>query len=215
MAEAVLAVEPDSGMIVDCNREAAALYGLPVEAIRRMHVSTFLEPWSDPAVRGGESGDDQGPDPGKGFLSVERQLRRASGTPFHASILAVPVMGSRGSLDRMLYVIKDVSRVHKADLERRYVLGRLKELAGTVAELSGRLENERGSAPEPGWSLTPRQKEIAGCVLAGMPNKQIAHALGLSESSVKVHVYSMYKKTGARSRVEFVKLLHDTGFHIS
>lgn len=206
MGEAALAVEPDSGLVVDCNREAAALFGSPAEDMLGRPAGDFL------------SGESRGTDPRAdsalmtGFLNEERSLRRTSGGAFHASVLALPIIGPLGSLDRVLFVIRDLSAAREAERERRGAATRLRELALSLAELGARLGADDAGEPAPSWSLTPRQKEIAGCVVAGMPNKQIAHALGLSESSVKVHVYSMYKKTGARSRVEFVRLMQDAGF---
>ena len=54
-------------------------------------------------------------------------------------------------------------------------------------ELAGRAE-----------SLTPREREVMEHVLAGLLNKQIAHELGISEKTVKVHRSRVMSKMGAR-----------------
>lgn len=55
-------------------------------------------------------------------------------------------------------------------------------------------------APPP--VLTPREREVVGCLLAGMPNKILAHYLGISENTAKHHVRSICEKTGASDRLQ-------------
>ncbi len=60
----------------------------------------------------------------------------------------------------------------------------------------------RGDESESGQrqSLSPREAEIHGLVCEGLTNKQIARALFISESTVKVHVQHIFDKLGIRSR---------------
>jgi FixJ family two-component response regulator len=53
--------------------------------------------------------------------------------------------------------------------------------------------------------LTPREREVMLDVTNGMMNKQIAHRLGLSEITIKVHRGSIVKKMEARSVAELVR----------
>jgi DNA-binding NarL/FixJ family response regulator len=55
--------------------------------------------------------------------------------------------------------------------------------------------------------LTPRQGEILDLVLRGLPNKRIALALNVSESTVKEHVTGILEKLGVRNRVEAITKL--------
>jgi two-component system nitrate/nitrite response regulator NarL len=48
--------------------------------------------------------------------------------------------------------------------------------------------------------LTAREREVLGCLVEGMSNKQIAAALGISVRTVTVHVSNLLRKTGAPSR---------------
>ncbi|MGZ3376060.1 MAG: response regulator transcription factor [Phenylobacterium sp.] len=48
--------------------------------------------------------------------------------------------------------------------------------------------------------LTTRQLEVALCVIAGDSNKQIAHQLGISTSTVADHVGRLLIVAGVRSR---------------
>lgn len=50
--------------------------------------------------------------------------------------------------------------------------------------------------------LTPRQGEVLALVLRGLPNKRIALALGLSESTVKEHLTGILERLGVKTRVE-------------
>ncbi|MEI9888877.1 MAG: response regulator transcription factor [Rhizomicrobium sp.] len=55
-------------------------------------------------------------------------------------------------------------------------------------------------------SLTPREREVMTLVTAGLMNKQVAHELGLSEITVKIHRGSMMKKMAAKSLADLVKM---------
>ncbi len=52
--------------------------------------------------------------------------------------------------------------------------------------------------------LTPRQREVLGQLARGLPNKRIARELGLSESTVKVHLLAIYRVLSVRNRTEAV-----------
>ncbi len=54
-----------------------------------------------------------------------------------------------------------------------------------------------------GWAeLTGREVEVLDCLVAGMSNKQVARALGISVRTVTVHVSNLLRKTGSASRTE-------------
>jgi FixJ family two-component response regulator len=53
-------------------------------------------------------------------------------------------------------------------------------------------------------SLTPREREVVGYVLAGLLNKQIASEMNVSEVTVKMHRGQAMKKLGARSVADLV-----------
>jgi DNA-binding CsgD family transcriptional regulator len=69
-----------------------------------------------------------------------------------------------------------------------------------------RAASESGSAPGPTATLpvclTGREAEVLDCLVAGMSNKQVARALGISVRTVTVHVSNLLRKTGTASRTE-------------
>jgi len=50
--------------------------------------------------------------------------------------------------------------------------------------------------------LTPRETEVLRHVSRGLANKQIGHALGITEKTVKTHVTNILSKLGVLSRTE-------------
>lgn len=52
--------------------------------------------------------------------------------------------------------------------------------------------------------LTTRQGQVLAMVLDGLPNKDIAHKLFLSEATVKEHITGIFQRLGAKSRVELI-----------
>ena len=60
--------------------------------------------------------------------------------------------------------------------------------------------------PAPVESLTPRELEVLQLVAQGMPNKQIAQQLVISEHTVKFHISSIYGKLGSANRTEAVRI---------
>lgn len=51
-------------------------------------------------------------------------------------------------------------------------------------------------------SLSPREQEILGKIARGQGNKEIARALGIAETTVKIHVQHILRKLDVSSRVQ-------------
>jgi FixJ family two-component response regulator len=60
-------------------------------------------------------------------------------------------------------------------------------------------------------SLTPREREVMGFVVAGLMNKQIASEINLSEITVKIHRGQVMKKMAARSVADLVRKSESLG----
>jgi len=63
---------------------------------------------------------------------------------------------------------------------------------------------EAKSAPDPLAGVSPREREVFGLLLDGMPNKLIARRLGISEKTVKSHLTSIFREIGVTDRVQAI-----------
>jgi DNA-binding CsgD family transcriptional regulator len=55
-------------------------------------------------------------------------------------------------------------------------------------------------------SLTEREREVLGCVVAGLPNKEIALTLDISVATARNHIHRILEKLGVHSRLEALSL---------
>ncbi|MBV8122693.1 MAG: helix-turn-helix transcriptional regulator [Paucibacter sp.] len=89
---------------------------------------------------------------------------------------------------------------------------------GTPLPVHGLAPEEDGQAAEPGLSqgiapgLSPRELQILQCLAAGMPNKQIASSLHISEPTVKFHLRNINHKLDARNRTHAVFIARERGW---
>ena len=63
-----------------------------------------------------------------------------------------------------------------------------------------------------GFTLSPRELEIARMIARGYPNKIIAAELDISQWTVGTHIRRIFSKTGAGSRAEMVATLIEKGY---
>jgi len=58
---------------------------------------------------------------------------------------------------------------------------------------------------QPNIHLTPREQQVMSLLLSrGSSNKQIGQSLGISESTVKIHMSSLLKKYCAQTRTQLM-----------
>jgi FixJ family two-component response regulator len=67
-------------------------------------------------------------------------------------------------------------------------------------------EAELRSLREDYESLSPREREVMSAVVAGLPNKQVASGLGISEITVKAHRGKVMRKMHADSLANLVQI---------
>ena len=78
-----------------------------------------------------------------------------------------------------------------------------KQLAASLrALLDTDSESDAGSAPGAGSSLTKRQRELVNLLNEGATNRDMAGRLGISEDTVKVHMWRLFKRLGVNSRTQ-------------
>ena len=102
------------------------------------------------------------------------------------------------------YLLKDMEPADVIDAIRRAARGELVVAPSIAGKLAAILQSgeEPGSAASLLKQLTGRERQILGHVAAGMSNKAIAKALGISPDTVKLHVRHLLAKLGLSSRVE-------------
>jgi two-component system response regulator FixJ len=61
-------------------------------------------------------------------------------------------------------------------------------------------------------TLTPRERDVLRLLVAGWPNKVIAHELGISPRTVEIHRANLMDKLGCRSLAQAVRMALAAGF---
>jgi len=77
-----------------------------------------------------------------------------------------------------------------------------------ASRLLNRLNQDRQTDPD---ALTAREVEVIHLLAQGLPNKEIATRLVITERTVKFHVGSILSKLGARNRTEAVAVARTRG----
>jgi DNA-binding NarL/FixJ family response regulator len=86
------------------------------------------------------------------------------------------------------------------------LIGALVEAATTPADTGA-----TGPARRETNSLSDREREVLRLMSLAQSNKQIGAQLGISEGTVKRHVYGLFQKLGATSRVDAVRKASNLG----
>ena len=70
----------------------------------------------------------------------------------------------------------------------------------------GNGEAGQAGAADATGRLTPRERQVLRSVFEGLSNKEIAHQIGVSLSSVKATLQHLFEKTGVRTRSQLVRI---------
>ncbi len=97
------------------------------------------------------------------------------------------------------YLLKDASADEVVRAVRAAALG-----GAPLDPRAARLLLDAHAAPDPLAGLSPREREVFGLLLEGMPNKLIARQLGISEKTVKSHLTHVFRAIGVTDRVQAV-----------
>jgi LuxR family maltose regulon positive regulatory protein len=107
---------------------------------------------------------------------------------------------SKGVLDPFVFACRLeprlaqlLNRIPKSRRQLGQLLARLAMTDSTTHRLASLLGSE---------TLTPREREVFALIGQGKTNREIAKALFLAESTVKVHVRHILRKLGVRTRTE-------------
>lgn len=139
--------------------------------------------------------------PGIGGLDLQRQLADANvQTPIifitaHGDIpMSVRAMKA-GAVEFLTKPFRDQDLLDAIQIALERDRARLQREA-EIAVLRERFE-----------SLTLREREVVAMVVSGMPNKQIAGKIGITENTVKVHRSRGMEKMQAQSLADLVKMV--------
>lgn len=103
------------------------------------------------------------------------------------------------------YLLKNIDADFLIDAIRRAAAGEAVMSPQMTAKLLTSIRNKQRAMPAPAAEhekLTQREREILVFLSRGASNKEIARALDLAESTVKIHIQSILKKLGVVSRVQ-------------
>jgi FixJ family two-component response regulator len=137
--------------------------------------------------------------PGIGGLDFQKELAaRGSTTPLilitgHGDVpMSVRAMKA-GAVDFLTKPFRDQDLIDAVNVA----------LAQDRVALDRASETDRVRARQA--SLTPRERQVMACVIAGKLNKQTAAELGVSEVTVKLHRASLMRKMEVRSVADLVR----------
>lgn len=120
-------------------------------------------------------------------ILVEILNYKKDGSPFRNAVLIAPIFDESGTL--------------------QYYLGSLMEVDDpSLGSRRGAQARTRVSA------LTRRQQQVLIQMAAGQLNKQIAHSLGLSERTVKMHKAALQKALGVTTSADAIRIAVEAGY---
>jgi two-component system nitrate/nitrite response regulator NarL len=111
------------------------------------------------------------------------------------------------------YLLADISKDALLHSMQLILLGEkvfATEFAKFWMEIGG--SRPSGGARREDHNLTRRESEILECLLDGHSNKAIANRLGITESTVKIHMKSLLRKINVQNRTQAAIWAMETGF---
>jgi len=123
-------------------------------------------------------------------------------SPDRATVLAAIDAGARG------YLLTDDNPAQ--------IVAAVRAAAEGASPLSPRaataLVTDR--AKPPGEHLTRRERDVLALLAEGLPNKEIARRLDISERTVKAHLTSAFRRIGVRGRTQAALWVRDHGLPV-
>jgi DNA-binding NarL/FixJ family response regulator len=135
-----------------------------------------------------------------GIAATERIVAAHDGA---VSVVVLTSLADRGQIMSALdagasgYLLKDA--------EPSELLAGIRSAARGEAPLAPRAARElltARSEERPPAELSPREIDVLRLVARGLPNKRIAHDLGISEKTVKAHLTSIFQAIGVTDRTQ-------------
>lgn len=150
--------------------------------------------------------------PGLSGIEVARQLRHARR---NLPIIMLTAFRHDDWLREALeagasgFLTKDIEPTQLHSAIREVYAGRPVMSAKPLEMLTGSYVANAHPTPDKDYltkleTLSVREREIRQLVLQAATNTQIAHRLGIQESTVKTHMTRIFEKLGVQSRIEIV-----------
>jgi DNA-binding NarL/FixJ family response regulator len=108
--------------------------------------------------------------------------------------------GARG------YILKGATAAEISDAVRVVAAGGTALAPAAAAHLANAVRAPRGAGP-----LTLREREVLTLIAEGLPGKQIANTLSITERTVKFHTAALIRKLGAENRAQAVAIAAQRG----
>lgn len=140
--------------------------------------------------------------PGQDVLVTVAGVRSAAP---HAAVVMLTMHDDRQLITQLLamgvrgYVLKNIARLELLSVVR----GAAQRADHVTVSVSARAFLETSSTPAPDI-LSDREREVLELAAEAFSNAQIARRLGISEATVKRHMYNTFAKLGAVSRLDAV-----------
>ena len=144
--------------------------------------------------------------PGLDGIETTRRVLRASE---HTQVVVLTAFSDRvqvlGALDAGArgYLLKDA--------EPDELLRGIRAAARGESPLDPRAAHAVLTRQTVGATLTEREREVLKLVAEGLPNKQIARALGITEKTVKAHMTKIFAAIGVTDRTAAALWAHRNG----
>lgn len=154
-------------------------------------------------------------------LNIPDAARFSALEQLRADFPSLPVVMVSGSYDRV--TVRDALAAGAAGflpktLDRATILDAIQQVLAGEIYVPGELQSDAPGGEEEEKirklidSLTPQQRVVLGHLVAGRLNKQIAHELDISMTTVKAHVSAILCKLNVFSRTQAVILASRVGF---
>ncbi|PDH67248.1 MAG: histidine kinase [Sphingomonadaceae bacterium MED-G03] len=175
-------LEPDTP-IIECNAAFVALTGYSREEVLGRNCRFMRGSGTEPDL----TQQIRAAIANRRPILVEILNYKKDGSPFRNAVLIAPIFDESGTL--------------------QYYLGSLMEVDDpSLGSRRGAQARTRVSA------LTRRQQQVLIQMAAGQLNKQIAHSLGLSERTVKMHKAALQKALGVTTSADAIRIAVEAGY---
>jgi PAS domain S-box-containing protein len=202
--EPVFIVDSTSRAITDLNKCAVAFSGYRSSDVVGRTLFDFL------LIDGGDRGETgfrgilDAAYTRRGVFIGEVKFTRKGGALVSCDCYSILMLQEDGRPDYHIVIMVDRTQSERREMELEGFAYRAARFAAELSSFARSDSVQRQGKRLSDLGFTPRQIEIARLVFEGRPSKEVGRLLGITESTVKNHVATMYKKLGASSRVDFL-----------